>query len=182
VAEERGELKSERALRVMKMTTTLGGIPFLKKDSPTDVPKHRRRPHPTRVKVTQSLTRGPGPMSHTLRASASVCGEGEPPREVHATTCGSAPLHLRRKQRPCLWRGGPGPRVILLGHRSPCAEKANRRVRSTPPSAAVRLFTFAETNSPISNMGAQAHESSPMGASSWVQRSRTTARASSGPL
>jgi hypothetical protein len=27
-AEERGELKGERALRVMRMATALGGIPF----------------------------------------------------------------------------------------------------------------------------------------------------------
>jgi hypothetical protein len=33
-AEERGELKSERALRVMRMATALGGVPFLKRDSP----------------------------------------------------------------------------------------------------------------------------------------------------
>jgi hypothetical protein len=29
------------------MATTLGGIPFLKKDSPTDAPRRRRRSHPT---------------------------------------------------------------------------------------------------------------------------------------
>jgi hypothetical protein len=110
-----------------------------------------------------------------------VCGEGEPPREEHATVCGSASLHLRRKQRPSPWRGGPGPRVILLGRWSPCAEKANRRVRSTPTSAVVRLFTSAETNSPAFDMGARAHESSSMGAGSWAQGSQTAARASTAP-
>jgi hypothetical protein len=35
----------------------------------------------------------------------------------------------------------------------------------------VRLFTFAETNNPVSDMGARAHESSSMGTGSWVQRS-----------
>jgi hypothetical protein len=168
MAEERGELKSERALRVMRMATTLGGIPFLKKDSPTDAPRRHRRSRPTHARVTQPLTRGPGPTSHTPWASGSVCREGEPPREEHATACGNAPLHLRRKQWPSLWRGGPGPRVILLGRRPPCAEKANRRVRSTPPSAVVRLFTSAETNSPVSNTRARAHESSSIGAGSWV--------------
>jgi hypothetical protein len=42
-------------------------------------------------------------------------------------------------------------------------------VRSTPPSAIMRLFTSAETNSPVSDMGAQAYESSSMGAGSWVR-------------
>jgi hypothetical protein len=82
------------------------GSPFLKKDSPTDAPKRHRRPRPTRIKVTQSLARGPGPTSHTPWASASMCGEGEPPRKEHATACASASLHLRRKQRTSFW---PGP-------------------------------------------------------------------------
>jgi hypothetical protein len=34
------------------------------------------------------------------------------------------------------------------------AKEANHRVRSTPPFAAVRLFTFAATNGPASGMGA----------------------------
>jgi hypothetical protein len=54
-------------------------------------------------------------------------------------------------------------------------------VRGTPPSAVVRLFTSAETNSPVFDTGAWAHESSSMGAGSWVQRSRTAARASTAP-
>jgi hypothetical protein len=41
-AEERGELKGERALRVMRMATALGGVLFLKKDSPTDALRRRR--------------------------------------------------------------------------------------------------------------------------------------------
>jgi hypothetical protein len=109
----------------------------------------------------------------------------------------------------------PGPRVMFLGRRSPCAKKANRRVSSSPPKAAgqpltrgprptshtpwvsafeykegesprrskpspavVRLFTSAETNSPVSDTGAWAHESSSLGTGSRVQRSRTAARAS----
>jgi hypothetical protein len=155
--------------------------------------------------VTQSLARGPGPTSHTPWASASLCGEGKPPREEHATACGSASLHLRRKQRTSLWHGGPGPRVMLLGRWPPCAEKVNCRVRctptpvvvclftfaessepvcrvrSTPPPAVVRLFASAKTNSPVSDMGAQARESSSLGTGSWVQISRTAARASTTP-
>jgi hypothetical protein len=92
-----------------------------------------------------------------------VCGEGEPPCEEHATARGSVPLHLRRKQQPSLWRGGPGPRVILFGRWPPCAEKANRRVRSTPPPAVVHLFIFAESSGPASSAGARAHESYSLG-------------------
>jgi hypothetical protein len=56
---------------------------------------------------------------------------------------------------------GPGPRVILLGRQPPSAAKANRRVRSTPPPAVVRLCTSAKTNSLVSVSGAQAHEHPP---------------------
>jgi hypothetical protein len=172
-AEECGELEGERALRVMRMAIALGGAPFLKRDSPTDAPKHSRRPRPTRAKVTQPLARGPGPTSYTPWASASMCGEGEPPREEHATACGSAPLHLCRKQRASLWHGGPGPRVMLLGRQPPCAEKANHRVRSTPPPAVVRLFTSTKSSALASSTGAQAHESCSLGVGLHVRRRRS---------
>jgi hypothetical protein len=51
-------------------------------------------------------------------------------------------------------------------------------MRSMLPLAAVRLFIPVETNCPVSGTGAWAHESSSLGASSWVQRSQTAARAS----
>jgi hypothetical protein len=38
--------------------------------------------------------------SHTLQALASVCGEGELPRGVHATAYGGAPLRLHRNNSP----------------------------------------------------------------------------------
>jgi hypothetical protein len=121
---------------------------------------------------------GPRPTSHAPWALASVCGEGKPPREEHATAhgnaplrlrrkqrtsppreehataCGSVPLHLHRKHRTSLWHGGPGPRVMLFGRRPLCAEKANRRTRSMPPPAVVCLLTSAETNSPVFGTGA----------------------------
>jgi hypothetical protein len=56
-----------------------------------------------------------------------------------------------------------------------------RCVKSMLPLVVVRLFTSAETNSPVSGTGAQAHESSSMGAGSWVQRIQTAARASTAP-
>jgi hypothetical protein len=129
-----------------------------------------REASPDAHQCTKPLARGPGPTSHTLRASASVCGEGEPPREEHATASGSAPLHLHQKQRTSLWHGGPGPRVILFGHCLPCAEKANRRARSTPPPPVVRLFTSAESSRPTSGTGARAHESYSSGVGFHVQR------------
>jgi hypothetical protein len=114
--------------------------------------------------------------------------------------------HAQRAPRQTsLWHGGLGPRVMLLGRRPPCAKKANRHVRSTPPPAVVRLFTPAEssrpvcrvrsapppavvclltsgeTNSLVSDTRARAHESSSLGTDSWMQRSRTAARASTVP-
>jgi hypothetical protein len=122
-AEERRELEGNRTLRVMRMATALGGVPFLREIPPTDAPKHRKSPRPTRAKVTQSLTRGPGPTSHTLWASASVCGEGEPPREEHVTACGGLPLHLRRMQRTQPLARGAGPTShTLLALASVCGE------------------------------------------------------------
>jgi hypothetical protein len=47
-----------------------------------------------------------------------------------------------------------------------CAEKVNRRVKSTPPPAVVRIFTPAETDSPVPDTGARAHESPSLGAGS----------------
>jgi hypothetical protein len=47
-----------------------------------------------------------------------------------------------------------------------CAKKANRRVKSAPLPAVVRLFAPAETDSPVSGMGAWAHESPSLGAGS----------------
>jgi hypothetical protein len=56
---------------------------------------------PNATKTAQSMTRGPEPTSHTAGVLVSEC-EGEPPREERAAARGSAPLHLRRKQRPSL--------------------------------------------------------------------------------
>jgi hypothetical protein len=47
-----------------------------------------------------------------------------------------------------------------------CAEKANRRVKSASPPAVVRLFSPANTDSPVSGTGARAHESPSLGAGS----------------
>jgi hypothetical protein len=68
-----------------------------------------------------------------------------------------------------------------LGRRSQSVKKANHRVRSGPLPMVVCLFTSAETNELVSDAGAWAHESSSLGAGSWVQRTRTTARASTAP-
>jgi hypothetical protein len=62
-----------------------------------------------------------------------------------------------------------------------CAEKENRRVKSAPLPAVVRLFAPAETDNPVSGTGAWAHESSSLGAGSCVQRSQTAARTNTAP-
>jgi hypothetical protein len=54
--------------------------------------------------------------------------------------CGSAPPRLCHNQWSNLWHGGPGPHFMYLARRFLCAEKANRRVKSTPLPAIVRLF------------------------------------------
>jgi hypothetical protein len=56
-----------------------------------------------------------------------------------------------------------------------------RRVKSMLPPAVVRLFISTESSEPVYGMGARAHESSSMGAGSWVQRNRTVARAGIAP-
>ena len=78
------------------------------------------------------------------------------------------PLGFAATKQSNLWHGGPGPHVMHLARRFLCAEKAkaNRRVESTPPPAVVRLFAPAETDSLVSDMGARAHESPSLGASS----------------
>jgi hypothetical protein len=172
-AEERGELKGERALRVMRMATALRGIPFLKKDSPTDTPRRHGRSRPMRAKVTQPLARGPGPMSHTPWALVSMCEEGEPPRLfIPAESSGpTSDTGVRAHESFSLG-------VSLRVRRGRTATRgANHHARSEPP----RLFIPAETNSPVSDTRAWAHESSSLGAGPWVQRSRTAARAGTAP-
>jgi hypothetical protein len=51
-------------------------------------------------------------------------------------------------------------------------------MRSEPPPAIVRLFISAENKGPVYDMGAQTHKSYSLGVSSWVQKERTAARAS----
>jgi hypothetical protein len=73
---------------------------------------------------------------------------------------------------------GPGPQVIQLVCGSLSAEKANRHVRSEPPPVVVRLSISTGSKGPVSDMGARAHESSSLGAGSWVLGSRATTHAS----
>jgi hypothetical protein len=136
---------------------------------------------PSPPPMAQPLAWEPRPTCHASSVPFLGCKGGEPPCEEHATVCSSAPLHLRRHQWPSLWHGGPGPHVMHLACRFLGAKEANRRARSTPPPAVTRLFTSAETNSPVSDTGARAHESSSLCAESWVQRSKTAAHASTVP-
>jgi hypothetical protein len=55
---------------------------------------------------------------------------------------------------------------MYLARRFLCVEKANRRVKSAPPPAVVRLFAPAETDSPVFDTGARTHESPSLGADS----------------
>jgi hypothetical protein len=68
-----------------------------------------------------------------------------------------------------------------LARRFLCAEKVNQRMKSARLPAVVRLFAPTETDSPVSGMGAWAHESSSLGAGFCVQKSQTAARANTVP-
>jgi hypothetical protein len=152
------------------------GEPLLKADSSDHAPKGHEKSPPDAHQSTQPMIRGPDPTSHTAGATASWCAEGEP-------SCGerfAVPLHLRQGQRSSFWHGGPGPGVILLRRRPTC-EKANRRVKSTPPAVVVCPFISAKTNSPSSVARARAHGSPSVGAGSWVQRRRIATRTSTVP-
>jgi hypothetical protein len=85
----------------------------------------------------------------------------------------------RSTVQPQAW--GPGPHARYLACRLLCAEKADRRVKSTPPPTIAHLFASTKDNSPVADTGAQAHESSSSGAGPWVQRSQTAARANTAP-
>jgi hypothetical protein len=138
------------------------GESLLKEDSLDRAPRRRGKSRPTRTEATQPMTRGPGPTSHSAGVRVSECKEGEPPRKERTAVL----LHIHRKQQPNLYHGGPGPRVILLGRRSPSAKKANRRVRRKPPPAVVRLSISTKNNGPVSGTGARVHESYSLGAGS----------------
>jgi hypothetical protein len=133
-----------------------------------------------------SMTWVPGPTCHTYGAG-SKHEEGEPSHRKRATA-------LRLDALP------PSPQ--------PTVKKANRRTRSVQPScdyspfhlhhnqrskrrtavqgaynhpAVTRPLSFTATSSPTSGMGAQAHMSYIRRAGSWVQESRTAARANTAP-
>jgi hypothetical protein len=87
----------------------------------------------------------------------------------------------RRKSRPTRTKAtqpmtrGPGSTSHTTGVLiSECGE-------GEPPPAVVRLSISAENNDPVYDTGAQAHKSYSLGVGSWVQKERTTARASIAP-
>jgi hypothetical protein len=91
--------------RMRKHNYCTRGESLFKADSPARVLRCYKRSHPTRTKVTQSMTRGLGSTSHTDCALNFGWGKGEPPRApvVRTAARGTAPLHLRRKrQQPSL--------------------------------------------------------------------------------
>jgi hypothetical protein len=88
--------------KMLKCNRCTQGESLFKEDSLARAPRCRRESRPTRTNETQSMTRGPGPTSHTAGVRVSECKEGKPPRKERIATRNSAPLHLRRKQRPSL--------------------------------------------------------------------------------
>jgi hypothetical protein len=88
--------------KMRKRNRCTWGESLFKEDSLARAPRRCRKSRPTRTKATQAMTRGARPTSHTSGVWVSKCKEGEPPREERTTARGSAPLQLRRKQRPSL--------------------------------------------------------------------------------
>jgi hypothetical protein len=133
-AEDRRELKGaasdENGYRAQ-------GNPFLKKDFPTDALRRHRRSRPTHAKVTQPLTRGPGPTSHTPWASVSKCEEGEPPRGVTRHASSSPPEATAQP----LTRGAQAHESYSLGvglrvrRRRTATRGVNCHASSSPPKA-----------------------------------------------
>jgi hypothetical protein len=174
------------------MAATRGINPFFKGRFPRSRPEaSRAKSPPDAHQGSHPMTRGPGLTCQAVGPLAPKCEEGESPRPTvkkanHRTRSvlpsrSSVPPRLCRNQRSNLWHGGLGPHVMHLARQFLCAEKANRRVKSAPPPTVVRLFASAKTNIPIPGTRARAHESSSLGAGSWVQRSRTATRASTAP-
>jgi hypothetical protein len=99
------------------------------------------------------------------------------PRDATGNLTRRAPMQLS------LWHAGPGPQVIQLVCGSPSAKKANRRARpkSEPPPTVARLSVSAGNNSPVYDMGGQAHKSYSLGVGSLVQKERIAACTSTAP-
>jgi hypothetical protein len=181
----RRELEGKRAPRVGEkqgMAATRGMNPFLKADSPVRAPKRHGQSLPRCAPGFPSYDMGARPhMSYSWPASPKARRRRIAARGACYRPTVGAPLHLHCDQRPNLWRGGPGPHVTYLACQFLSTKKPNRRVKSAPPPTVVRLFTSAKTNNPVPDTRDRAHESSSLGAGSWVQRSRTAARASTAP-
>jgi hypothetical protein len=184
-AKGRRELEGEKAPRVGEkqgMAATRGMNLFLKADSPARAPKRHMQSLPRCAPGFPSYDTGAWPhMSYSWAAGPKARKRRIAARGVCYRPAVGALLHLRRDQRPNLLRGGPGPHVTHLACRFLSTKKANHRVKSAHPPTVVRLFASAKTNSPVPGIRARAYESSSLGAGSWVQRSRTTARASTAP-
>jgi hypothetical protein len=171
-AKGRRELEGEKAPRVgdkQGMAATRGMNPFLKADSPARAPKRHGQSLPRCAPGFPSYDTGARPhMSYSWPAGPKARRRRIAARGACYRPVVGAPLHLRRDQRPNLQRGGLGPHVTHLACRFLSTKKANRRVKSAPLPTVVRLFASAKTNSPVHGTRAQAHESSSLGAGSWV--------------
>jgi hypothetical protein len=78
-----GELEGKRAQqleRMRKRNCCMRGESLFKEDSPALAPRRHRKSRPTRTKVAQPMTQGPGPTSHTTGVRVSDYEEGESPR------------------------------------------------------------------------------------------------------
>jgi hypothetical protein len=97
------------------------------------------------------------------------------------TSSGPASSSLpKTTAQPLAW--GARPTCHAPGVPVPVCEEGKTAAQGAWYRPAVtHLFISAESSKPVSDTGARAHESSSLGAGSWMQRSRTAARTSTAP-
>jgi hypothetical protein len=135
---------------------------------------------------SHSMTWGPGPTCHTSGASPKL-EEGESSHRVRATTLR---LHsLPPSPQPAVKKAHHCPRSMQascgylpfhLHHNQRSKRRTTAQGACNHPAVA-RPLSFATTGGPTSGMGARAHMSYIRHAGSWVQESRTAARANIAP-
>jgi hypothetical protein len=167
------------------MAIARGMNSFLKADFPAHAPKRHEHGLPRRAPGFPFYDMGARPhMSYKLAQSAKKVNRRtwsmQPP-------CGYTPFHLRRSQWSRRHTAAQGacnrPTVIrpsIFTTTSGQGGEPPHKEHATTPRFACPL-SFAATGGPTSDMGAWAHMSYIRRAGSWVQESRTAARANTTP-
>ena len=97
-----GEFEGKRAQqleRMRKRNYYTRGESIFKEDTPARAPRHRRKSRPARTEAAQPMTQGSGPKVIQM-VYGPPSDEKANHHEERTAAHGSAPLHLRQKQRP----------------------------------------------------------------------------------